>query len=77
MWSNGDPVTAEDFVYSFRRLQNPETAAEYASMLYVVKNGEAVNTGKAKPEELGVKAIDAKTLEVTLECADARISSRC
>ena len=38
VWSNGDPVTAEDFVYSFRRLQDPATAAEYASMLYVVKN---------------------------------------
>jgi oligopeptide transport system substrate-binding protein len=66
VWSNGDPVTADDFVYSFQRLQNPETAAAYASMLYVIKNAEAVNTGKAKPEELGVKAIDPKTLEVTL-----------
>ena len=42
-WSNGDPVTADDFVYSFRRLVDPATAAEYASMLYVVKNGEEVN----------------------------------
>jgi len=67
VWSNGDPVTADDFVYSFRRLQDPATAAEYASMLYVVKNGEAVNTGKAKPEELGVRAVDDRTLEVTLQ----------
>ena len=66
VWSDGSPVTAEDFVYSFRRLEDPATAAAYASMLYVVKNGEAVNTGKAKPEELGVKAIDASTFEVTL-----------
>ena len=66
VWSNGDPVTAEDFVYSFRRLLTPETAAEYASMLYVVKNGEAINKGEMQPEELGVKAIDEKTLEVTL-----------
>ena len=66
VWSNGDPVTAEDFVYSFQRLLTPETAAEYASMLYVVKNGEAINKGEMKPEELGVKAIDEKTLEVTL-----------
>lgn len=43
MWSNGDPVTADDFVYAFRRLQDPATAAEYASMLYVVKNSEAIN----------------------------------
>ena len=66
VWSDGSPVTAEDFVYSFRRLEDPATAAAYASMLYVVKNGEEVNTGKAKPEELGVKAIDASTFEVTL-----------
>ncbi len=67
VWSNGDPVTAEDFVYSFRRLEDPATGAEYASMLYVVKNGEEVNTGAAKPEEIGVKAVDEKTLEVTLK----------
>jgi oligopeptide transport system substrate-binding protein len=67
VWSNGDPVTADDFVYSFRRLQDPATAAEYASMLYVLKNGEEVNTGKAKPETLGVRALDPKTLEVTLK----------
>ncbi|GLS32840.1 oligopeptide transport system substrate-binding protein [Mesorhizobium albiziae] len=67
VWSDGSPVTAEDFVYSFRRLEDPATGAEYASMLYVIKNGEEVNTGKAKPEEMGVKAIDASTLEITLK----------
>lgn len=66
-WSDGSPVTAEDFVYAFRRLEDPATGAEYASMLYVVKNGEEVNTGKAKPEELGVKAVDDQTFEVTLK----------
>ena len=66
-WSDGSPVTAEDFVYSFRRLEDPATAAEYASMLYPIVNAEEVNTGKAKPEEMGVKAIDATTLEVTLK----------
>lgn len=66
VWSDGSPVTADDFVYAFRRLEDPATGAEYASMLYVVKNGEAVNTGKAKPEELGVKAVDPETFEVTL-----------
>jgi len=50
VWSNGDPVTADDFVYSFRRLEDPATAAEYASMMYVVKNGQEVNEGKVKPE---------------------------
>ncbi|MDQ6436444.1 peptide ABC transporter substrate-binding protein [Mesorhizobium sp. LHD-90] len=66
-WSNGDPVTADDFVYSFRRLEDPATAAEYASMLYVVKNAEAINAGRMRPETLGVRAIDARTLEITLE----------
>ena len=65
-WSNGDPVTAGDFVFAFQRLQDPATAAEYASMLYPVKNAEAINQGKAKPEEIGAKAIDDMTLEVTL-----------
>jgi oligopeptide transport system substrate-binding protein len=66
-WSDGSPVTAEDFVYSFRRLEDPATGAEYASMLYPVVNAEEVNGGKAKPEELGVKAVDARTLEVSLK----------
>ena len=66
-WSDGTPVTADDFVYSFRRLLDPATGAEYASMLYVVKNGEDVNTGKMKPEELAVKAVDPTTFEVTLK----------
>jgi oligopeptide transport system substrate-binding protein len=66
VWSNGDPVTAEDFVYSFQRLLNPETAAEYAGMLYPLKGAKEINEGKADPTTLGVKAIDDKTLEVTL-----------
>lgn len=66
-WSDGTPVTADDFVYGLRRILLPETAAEYASLLYTVKNAEAVNTGKAKPEDLGARAVDAGTLEVTLE----------
>lgn len=67
MWSNGDPLTAGDFVFSFRRLVDPTTAAEYASMLYVVKNAAAINAGKMSPEEMGVRALDARTLEITLE----------
>ena len=67
VWSDGSPVTADDFVFSFRRMQDPATAAEYAEMLHVIKNAKEVNTGKAKPEEMGVKAIDASTLEVTLK----------
>ena len=66
VWSNGDPVTAQDFVYSFGRLEDPATGAAYASMLYVIKNGEQVNTGAVPPDQIGAKAIDDKTLEVTL-----------
>lgn len=66
-WSNGDPVTAGDFVFSFQRLMNPETGAKYANILYTIKNAEKVNKGQAKVEELGVKAIDDKTLEIQLE----------
>ncbi|MIL09137.1 peptide ABC transporter substrate-binding protein, partial [Salmonella enterica subsp. enterica] len=66
-WSDGSPVTAEDFVYSWRRVLNPETGAEYASMLYPVVNAEEVNTKGGKPEDLGVKAVDANTFEVTLK----------
>ncbi len=67
-WSNGDPVTADDFVYSFRRLVDPATGSYYASYLEDAKlvNAQAVIDGKVKPEELGIKAIDAKTLEITL-----------
>lgn len=66
-WSDGSTVTAEDFVYAWRRLVNPETAAEYASMAYPILNAEDIAGGKKKPEELGVKAVDATTLEVTLK----------
>ncbi len=66
-WSNGDPVTANDFVFSYRRLLDPATGAKYANILYTLKNAEKVNKGQAKVEELGVKAIDDRTLELTLE----------
>lgn len=68
-WSNGDPLTAEDFVYAFRRLQDPASAAKYATILYPIKNARSVNEGETPVEELGVKAIDDKTLEITLERA--------
>ncbi len=46
LWSDGVPVTAHDFVFSFRRILNPKTAAQYASLLYPIKNAEEVNSGK-------------------------------
>lgn len=66
-WSNGDPVKAEDFVYSMRRIQDPKTAAPYANILYPIKNAEKVNKGELPLDQLGVRAIDDKTLEITLE----------
>ena len=66
-WSDGTPVTAEDFVYSLRRVLNPETAAQYASNLYPIRNARAVNTGKLPPEKLGVRALDARTLEIAFQ----------
>ena len=65
-WSNGDPVTAEDFVYSFRRIMTPETGAKYANILYPIANAEAINKGETEPAEMGVRALDDKTLEITL-----------
>ncbi|EDP68277.1 oligopeptide ABC transporter, oligopeptide-binding protein [Carnobacterium sp. AT7] len=70
VWSNGDPVTANDFVFSWRRLVNPETAAEYSYMIDgVVKNATAILTGEMAPTELGITATDDKTLEIQLEKA--------
>ncbi len=67
VWSDGQPVTAEDFVFSLRRVLDPETASEYASLIYLIKNAQAVNEGKAPLTALGVRAVDARTLEITLE----------
>ena len=66
LWSDGTPVTANDFVFAWRRLVDPATAAEYAYMLAPVVNAEAITKGEKKPEELGVKAVDDMTFEVTL-----------
>ncbi|ULG72411.1 peptide ABC transporter substrate-binding protein [Macrococcus brunensis] len=65
-WSNGEPVTANDFVYSWRRTLTPETGAEYAYIMYDLKNAEDINLGKKKPDELGVKALDDHTLQIEL-----------
>ncbi|MGC5324472.1 peptide ABC transporter substrate-binding protein [Brevibacillus sp. SYSU BS000544] len=66
-WSNGEPLTAHDFEYAWKRVLNPKTAANYAYQLYYIKNAEKANKGEAKPEDIGVKALDDKTLQVTLE----------
>src|SRR5690606_9836304 len=67
-WSDGTPVTAGDFVFAFQRLFDPATASSYAYLQYPIKNAEAIASGQITDfNELGVKAIDDKTVEITLE----------
>lgn len=61
-WSDGAPLTADDVVFTFRRLLTPATAAQYAQLFYIVENGREVNTGAAPPEKLGVQATNATTV---------------
>lgn len=70
-WSNGDPVTAYDFEYAWKRLLDPDTAAEYCYQAFYIKNGEKYNAGEVSADEVGVKALDDKTLQVTLETPTA------
>lgn len=66
-WSDGTPLTAQDFVYSIQRVLTPATAAQYVSMVTgYVKNAQEFYDGTATAEDLGVKAIDDQTLEITL-----------
>jgi oligopeptide transport system substrate-binding protein len=67
-WSNGQPLTAQDFVYSWRRALDPATATFYAEMLYPVSNAEPLNKGRLDDAtQLGVQATDDRTLAVRLE----------
>lgn len=68
-WTDGQPVKAGDFVYAWKRAVDPATAAEYAYQMYYLKNAEKINAGEMSLDDLGVKAVDDKTLEVTLESA--------
>ena len=65
-WSNGDPVKASDFVYAWKRVIDPATAAEYSYQMYYIKGAEAANTGKGSMDDVGVKATDDSTIVVTL-----------
>lgn len=67
-WSNGEPLTAEDFVYSWQRLADPKTASPYASYLEKLKlnNATEIIAAKVAPQELGIKALDAHTLQLNL-----------
>ncbi len=66
VWTNGDPVTANDFAFAWQEALNPEVAAEYASFLYFIDGAQDYYDGKITWDEVGVKVIDDKTLEVTL-----------
>lgn len=65
-WSDGVPVKASDFVFAFRRILDPKTAAEYAKVLSPIKNANEVNEGKLPLTALGVRAVDDKTLVIEL-----------
>ena len=65
-WSDGKDVTAQDFVFSWQRLVTPETAADYNYMIDCVVNAKEIMNGEKEPSELGVKAVDEKTFEVTI-----------
>ena len=67
-WSDGLPVTAQDFVYSASRMFDPKNAAQQAVFFYMIKNSRDINGGKTKDlSKLGVKAIDSMTLQISLE----------
>ncbi|PID33952.1 MAG: peptide transporter, partial [Thiotrichales bacterium] len=67
-WTNDDKITADDIVYAWQRGVNPATGSDYSFMLYPIKNAQAIAEGKEKDiAKLGAKALDEKTLQVTLE----------
>ena len=66
VWSDGVPVTSDDFVYALRRIMDPKTGSSYSSLLYIIENGQEVNENKKPLTALGVRALDAHTLEIRL-----------
>ena len=66
-WSDGEPVTAHDFVFSWRKTVDPANASQYAFIFYVIRNAEAINTGDLPLESLGVAAVGDRVLEVEFE----------
>ena len=67
LWSDGKPVTAKDFIFSWKKTLDPKNASEYAFILYPIKNAEAINTKGASPDTLGVSAPDDRTLKIVFE----------
>lgn len=67
VWTNGDPVTANDFEFAWSQALNPDVASDYAYFLYFIKNAEKYFNGEVTWDEVGVKVVDDYTLEVTME----------
>lgn len=65
-WSNGEPVTANDFEYAWKEVLNPDNASQYAYVMSIIEGAEAYNTGEGERDAVGVKALDEQTLEVKL-----------
>lgn len=74
-WSNGTPLTTADFKFAWLRALKPETAAEYAYMLFPIKNAEKFNSGEVSADEVGIEIVDDVTLKVTLEAPTAFFDS--
>ena len=70
VWSNEEPLAADDFVFALRRAVTPSTKAPFASRLFCIENAESIYTGKASPDSLGVSAPDSRTLIIKLAYED-------
>jgi oligopeptide transport system substrate-binding protein len=66
-WSDGDPVTAQDFEYAWKRVLDPKTGSPFAFYMYYIKGAEEYNKGKGSADQVGIKALDDKTLQVELK----------
>lgn len=67
LWSNGEPVSADDFAYAWKSLLSPSFATPFAYAFYVIKNAKAAKLGSCPVDEVGIKALDPHTLQITLE----------
>jgi oligopeptide transport system substrate-binding protein len=67
MWNNGQPVTADDFAYAWKKVLDPHFPSDYAYQLYVIKNAKAAKDGTCSLDEIGVRVLDLLTLQVELE----------
>ncbi|MBI4495259.1 MAG: peptide ABC transporter substrate-binding protein [Chloroflexi bacterium] len=75
-WSDGTPLTAQDYVWAWRRNVTPATGAGYASLLYPIRNAREIHAGRLDPSALGARAVDDRSLEVTLAEPGAAFLSR-